>query len=412
MTVPTRPQSPRSVTIVGAGLAGHSAAKALRAQGFDGTLTVVGAEPHRPYDRPPLSKEFLLGILDESDLGLERAGEDLAADWRLATAATGLETVDDGPVLTTADGERIASDALIIATGSRVRTLPAHSNGMAGVHTVRTLDDAIALKTELRPGARLVVIGAGFIGAEIAGVARSLDLKVTVLEAAAAPLAVPLGVEAGTLVGSLHERNGVRLRCEVSVTGLVGTHRVTGVELVDGEVLPADIVVVGIGAVADTDWLTGSGVELGSGGVLCDHTGATRIPGVYAVGDCAAWFDPVLGWHRRIEHWTDSKDRGPVVAAALLGNTLPASVRAPYFWSDQYGVKIQFAGRRTGDEEFVVESGSMDDASMLAGYRRRGELTAVLAVGRQPDFARLRKSLATRMPHSEAAPSVEERMTA
>ncbi len=402
-----RPHSPRSVTVVGSGLAGHSTAKALRSNGYDGALTIVGAESHRPYDRPPLSKEFLLGILDESDLGLERAGEDLAADWRLETAAIGLETGADGPVVSTSDGGRIPSDAVIIATGSRVRMLPAHRNGVAGVHTVRTLDDAIALKTELRPGARLVVIGAGFIGAEIAGVARSLGLEVTVLEAAVAPLAVPLGAEAGRLVGSLHERNGVRLRCEVAVAGLTGRDRVTGVELVDGEVLPADIVVVGIGAVADTDWLTGSGVEVGSGGVLCDRVGATRVRGVYAVGDCAAWLDPVLGWHRRIEHWTDSKDRGPVVAAALLGNPLPESVRAPYFWSDQYGVKIQFAGRRTGDEEFVIESGSMDDASMLAGYRRRGKLTAVLAVGRQPDFARLRKSLVTHLPLP-----IDERMTA
>lgn len=395
--------APGSVTVIGAGLAGHSVAKALRAQGFDGRLSIVGAEQHRPYDRPPLSKEFLLGVLGADDLGLERLGEDLQADWHLGSSATRL-LPGDRHAIVLADGEQLISDAVVLATGSRVRRLPTR---LAGVHTVRTLDDAQALKDELVPGARLVVVGAGFIGAEIAGVAQSLGLQVTVLEGTDAPLSVPLGVEAGTLLGSLHERNGVGLRCQAMVARLTGTDRVTGVELVGGEVLPADIVVVGIGAVADTDWLADSGLELGSGGVLCDHTGATTLPGIYAVGDCAAWLDPVLGWHRRIEHWTDAKDRGPVVAAALLGTPLPATIRAPYFWSDQYGVKIQFAGRRSGDEEFKIESGSVEESSMLATYRRHGDLTAVLALGRQPDFMRLRKSLVVPMPPSADAQAAD-----
>lgn len=397
-------QAPESITVIGAGLAGHSVAKALRSQGFDGRLSIVGAEQHRPYDRPPLSKEFLLGVLGADELGLERIGEDLRADWRLGSSAIRLLPGDQHAVVL-ADGQQLISDAVVLATGSRVRRLP---TGLVGVHTVRTLDDAQALKDELVPGARLVVVGAGFIGAEIAGVAQSLGLQVTVLEATDAPLSVPLGVEAGALVGSLHERNGVGLRCQAMVAGLTGADRVTGVELVGGEVLPADIVVVGIGAVADTDWLAGSGLELGSGGVLCDHTGATTLPGIYAVGDCAAWLDPVLGWHRRIEHWTDAKDRGPVVAAALLGTPLPASIRAPYFWSDQYGLKIQFAGRRSGDEEFRIESGSVEESSMLATYRRDGDLTAVLALGRQPGFMRLRKSLVVPMPRPAHRPAADD----
>lgn len=400
--------APRSVTVVGAGLAGHSVAKAMRAQGFDGRLQMVGAEQHRPYDRTPLSKEFLLGILGADDLGLERAGEDLHADWHLGRAATGLVT-GERHTIELADGERLLSDAVVLATGSRVRRLPTN---LAGVHTVRTLGDAQALKDELKPGARLVVVGAGFIGAEIAGGAQSLGLEVTVLEASEAPLSMALGARAGALVGSLHGRNGVSLRSQSTVAGLIGTDRVTGVELDGGEVLAADVVVVGIGAVADTDWLAESGLELESGGVLCDHTGATAVPGVFAVGDCAAWFDPVLDRHHRVEHWTDAKDRGPVVASALLGLPLPATIRAPYFWSDQYGVKIQFAGRRSREDEFRVESGSVDESSMLATYRRDGELTAVLALGRQPEFMRLRKSLVVPMPPAADRPADHDVSTA
>lgn len=241
--------APRSVTVVGAGLAGHSTAKALRRLDFAGGITIIGDELLRPYDRPPLSKEFLAGTTTGAELALERGDEALGAQWLLGAHATGLDLASRTVNLD--DGRSITSDAVVIATGSRARRLP---GAPPGVHTVRTLADAAGLRAELRPGTRLVVIGAGFIGAEIASTARGLGVEVTVIEAAATPLAGPLGPEMGQVVAGLHARHGVRLMCGVPVAGLLGDARVTGVRLADGTETPADVVVAGIGA---TPRLTG-----------------------------------------------------------------------------------------------------------------------------------------------------------
>jgi NADPH-dependent 2,4-dienoyl-CoA reductase/sulfur reductase-like enzyme len=266
-----------------------------------------------------------------------------------------------------------------------------------GVHTVRTLADAAALRSELVPGIKLAVIGAGFIGAEIASTARGMGAEVTVIEAAATPLAVPLGPEMGLVVAGLHARHGVRLMCGVPVAGLLGDARVTGVLLADGTTVEADVVVAGIGAVPAVDWLDGSGIELAApefgGGVACDAVGATSAPGVYAVGDCSAWFDDVRGRHHRIEHWTDSRDRPAVMVAAMLGAPLTTPLRPPYFWSDQYGVKIQFAGRRHGDEELTIEAGSAETDDLLVVYRRAGDPVAVLGMNQPKLFTRWRRQL-------------------
>ena len=305
----------RSVTVVGGSLAGLSAARALRAAGFDGRVTVVGEERHRPYDRPPLSKELLSGRMSPADLALEAEDEELAVDWRLGERATALHSGDRAVEL--ADGTQLRSDGLVIATGARARSLPG-TEDVAGVHTLRTLDDGLALAAELRPGRRLVVIGAGFIGAEVASTAHQLGLSVTVLEAQEVPLAGPLGEPMGRVVAGLHEANGVRLLCGVGVhavhgsVGADGVRRVDRVELVDGRVLPADVVVVGVGAQPNVEWLAGSGVDLGNG-VHCDSRGATSVPGVVAVGDCASWYDPLSGRHRRVEHWTGALERPTAV---------------------------------------------------------------------------------------------------
>ncbi|MGW2832579.1 NAD(P)/FAD-dependent oxidoreductase [Streptomyces sp. NPDC001286] len=383
----------RTVAVVGASLAGLSAARSLRRQGYDGRLVVIGDETHRPYDRPPLSKEFLAGTLGEADLGLEAEGEDLAAEWLLGTRATGLDRTSRA--LRLADGREVRADGVVIATGAAARTLPG-SAGLAGVHTLRTLDDARALRDELARGGRLVVIGGGFVGAEVASTAYVLGLDVTVVEAAPTPLAGPLGETMGAVVSGLHADHGVRLLCGVGVKGLSGEERVDAVLLEDGRSVPADIVVVGVGARPCVEWLEGSGVALDNG-VKCGADGRTSLAGVVAVGDCANWYDPRAGAHRRVEHWTGARERPDAAVAALLagGAVEPGVPRPPYFWSDQYGVKIQFAGHAAGADSVTVEAGAVDDRDVLAVYRRAGEPVAVLGMNQPRLFTRWRKQLAS-----------------
>ena len=384
----------RTVAVVGASLAGLSAARSLRKQGYDGRLVVIGDEPHRPYDRPPLSKEFLAGTVSEADLLLEMDDEDLRAEWLLGARAVGLQVDGTERVLLLDGGREVRADGVVVATGAVARNLPG-TDGLAGVHTLRTLDDARALRDELALGGRLVVIGGGFIGAEVASTAYALGLDVTVIEAAPTPLAGPLGETMGQIVSALHEAHGVRLLCGAGVKGLSGEARVDAVLLEDGRTVPADMVVVGVGARPCVEWLEGSGVELDNG-VKCGADGRTSLAGVVAVGDCANWYDPQAGAHRRVEHWTGARERPEAAVAALLAwGAVEAGVpRPPYFWSDQYGVKIQFAGHAAGADSVTVEEGATGDRSFLAVYRRAGQPVAVLAMNQPRLFMRWRKQLA------------------
>ncbi|MFC8089991.1 NAD(P)/FAD-dependent oxidoreductase [Streptomyces sp. NPDC057301] len=385
----------RTVAVVGASLAGLSAARSLRKHGYDGRLVVIGDELHRPYDRPPLSKEFLAGTLGETELALETDDEDLRAEWLLGSRAVGLDRTERTVRL--ADGHEVRADGVVLATGAAARTLPG-SEGLSGVHTLRTLDDARALRDELARGGRLVVIGGGFIGAEVASTAYALGLDVTVVEVAPTPLAGPLGETMGAVVSALHADHGVRLLCGVGVKGLSGETRVDAVLLEDGRSLPADIVVVGVGASPCVQWLDGSGVELDNG-VKCGADGRTSLAGVVAVGDCANWYDPRVGFHRRVEHWTGARERPDAAVAALLagGAVAPGVPRPPYFWSDQYGVKIQFVGHAAGADSVTVEAGATDDRDVLAVYRRAGDPVAVLGMNQPRLFTRWRKQLAAAM---------------
>ncbi|WP_180686787.1 NAD(P)/FAD-dependent oxidoreductase [Streptomyces gossypiisoli] len=382
----------KTVAVVGASLAGLSAARSLRKQGYDGRLVVIGDEVHRPYDRPPLSKEFLAGTIGEADLALETDDEDLRAEWLLGTRATGLDRTDRAVRL--ADGRNVRADGIVIATGAAARTLPG-SEGLAGVHVLRTLDDARTLRDELTRGGRLVVIGGGFVGAEVASTAYALGLDVTVVEAAPTPLAGPLGETMGAVVTALHADHGVRLLCGVGVKGLSGERQVDAVLLQDGRSIPADIVVVGVGARPCVEWLEGSGVELDNG-VKCGADGRTSLAGVVAVGDCANWYDPRAGAHRRVEHWTGALERPAAAVATLLagGAVEPGVPRPPYFWSDQYGVKIQFVGHAAGADSVTIEEGSAEDRNVLAVYRRAGEPVAALGMNQPRLFTRWRKQLA------------------
>ncbi|TMR97799.1 NAD(P)/FAD-dependent oxidoreductase [Nonomuraea basaltis] len=403
--------------MVGASLAGLLTARALRKQGYEGRLVVIGEERHRPYDRPPLSKDFLKGAIDEADLALEGDGEDPRIEWRLGVAATGLDAASRR--ITLSDGTSLVADGIVIATGAAARRLPG-TEGLRGVHTLRTLDDARALRAELETGRRLVVIGGGFIGAEVAATARELGLGVTLVESGPAPLAGVVGLTMAQAIAARHEQRGVRLiggACVTEVTGTEradgmrpgggslpadgvrpgdGSLRADGVRLGDGTHLPADVVVVGIGAVPNTAWLRGSGVELGDG-VLCDEGGGTSVPGIVAAGDCAAWWDPAQGHHHRIEHWTGARQRAAVAAATLLsgGTARPEPARPAYFWSDQFDMKIQFIGRAGEADTVTVEEGDPAEGSFLAVYRQAARPVAVLGVNQVRLFTRWRRNMET-----------------
>ncbi|MFC3996698.1 NAD(P)/FAD-dependent oxidoreductase [Nocardiopsis sediminis] len=383
----------KAVTVVGASLAGLGAARALREQGFDGTLTVVGEEPHPPYDRPPLSKDFLLGKAGPADLALHDDHGDSGLDirWRLGTRATGLDPRRRAVLL--ADGSEVAGDGVVIATGATPRRLPG-PGPQAGVHVLRTLDDAEALRDDLAAGTpRVAVVGGSFIGAEIASSCSALGLEVTVIEAAPLPLAPVLGEEMAAHCTALHADAGVRLLCGTGVARLLGADRVTGVELADGRRIPADVVVVGIGVRPATGWLAGSGVDVDDG-VVCDSGCRTSVPGVVAAGDVARLPAPG-GGSARAEHWSNASDQPAVAVRNLLaGATVQDYRRTPYFWSDQYGVRIQFAGAaRPGDTVRVVD-GAPADRSFAAVYERDGAVTAAIALNRPRPFTRLRRTIA------------------
>ncbi|GAA3395477.1 NAD(P)/FAD-dependent oxidoreductase [Cryptosporangium minutisporangium] len=376
------------VVIVGASLAGWSVARSLRSAGFGGAIDLIGDEPHRPYDRPPLSKAYLAGDLDLDGISLLVPDEDVPVTWHLGVPAVSLRD----RTVALADGTSITGDAVVIATGTSPRSLPAAA-GLRGVHTLRSTDDADALRAAFVPGARVVVIGAGFIGSEVASTASKLGASVTVLDAAAEPMAHVFGPSMAAVVTSLHGLNGVSLLTGVSVAGLSSADgAVSGVVLADGRELPADVVVVGIGVAPAVSWLADSGVALDNG-VVVDAAGRTSVPGVWACGDVARYPSVRGGGLIRVEHWTHAREHGAAVASGLLGTPVEYDP-VPYVWSEQYGVMIQFAGFvRPGDSVEVVD-GDPGEHRFVATYRRDGRLVAVLGARIPRTFVRLRRELA------------------
>jgi 3-phenylpropionate/trans-cinnamate dioxygenase ferredoxin reductase subunit len=387
----------RTVIVVGASLAGLHAAEALRDQGFDGRLIIVGDELHRPYDRPPLSKGFLLGACGRHDIRLRSREQEhgLAAEWLLGRRAVALHPGECAVQLS--DGTRLAGDGVVIATGARPRTLPgaAHPDG---VHTLRTVDDAIALRAALAAAGHVAIVGAGFIGSEVAASCRKLGRHVTVIEADHIPMRRQLGPAIGRLCAGLHRDHGVNVELGVGVERLLGTQRVAGLRLTDGRALAADIVVVAIGVEPAVDWLAGSGIALDNG-VLTDAGCATSVPHVVAVGDVANQNNPFTGGRVRVEHWTNAIEQAATAARTLLtGLSAPGAAKPPYFWSDQYDVRIQFAGHtRPGDDAVIVE-GDPERRAFAAIYRRDGTDVAVLAMNHPKQFGRLRRTLQPATP--------------
>jgi 3-phenylpropionate/trans-cinnamate dioxygenase ferredoxin reductase component len=378
-----------AVVVVGASLAGLRAAEELRHRGFGGRLTVVGDEEHRPYDRPPLSKQVLAGSwdLDRIELTVGGAGglDGLDVDWRLGTRATGLDSA--GRRVTLAGGEELPYEGLVIATGARPRSLPG-TGELAGVHTLRTLDDCLAVRADLDAGAgRVVVVGAGFIGSEVAATCRGRGCEVTVLEALPVPLGRALGDEMGSVMGELHRDHGVAVRLGVGVAGIEGAGRVERVRLADDSVVEADLVVVGIGVTPNTGWLEGSGLALDDG-VVCDAT-TRAAPGIVAAGDVARWPSHRFGELMRVEHWDNAIAMGEHAARRLLDDLADAAAPpgepydpVPWFWSDQYDRKIQLAGRSSDADEVRVVDGSVEERRFVALYRRGDRLVGALAMNR------------------------------
>ncbi|GAA1251703.1 FAD-dependent oxidoreductase [Kitasatospora nipponensis] len=364
------------MVVVGAGMAGVQCAVALREGGWRGPVSLVGAEPHRPYDRPPLSKDVLLGKLEHTafDLDFEQLGVELLTGRRATPLEPGVLHTDAGP---------LPHEHLVLATGAAPIRLP----GAAGERVLRTVHDALALRDALGPTARLVQVGAGWIGAECASAARLLGCEVTVLEAAGAPLAGALPAELTAPMERWYAEAGVELRLGTAVAAV----EPDGVLLADGGRVPADEVLVGIGARPDTGWLAGSGVALeASGAVLVDAALRTSLPGVLAAGDCVSYPSARFGERVTVQHWDHALHSGRAAAASLLG-TGGGYDPVPYFWSQQFGRMVQYAGRHAGGDRLVWRGSPREPAWTALWLRGEGVLVAALTVDRPRDLAQARR---------------------
>ncbi len=380
------------LVVVGASLAGLRAVEAARKAGHEGPITLIGAERHLPYDRPPLSKDFLAATEDGGEPARpyfrdeEYLTDGLGVELLLGAPATHLDTV--ARVVHVSD-RQVPYDALVIATGADARTIPA-STHLAGVYAVRSLDDSVAVRAALDAGARTVVIGAGFIGSEVASSAQKRGVDVTIVEALPTPLVRATGTEMGHAIASLHARNGTTLLCGNGVASIEGTDRVERVVLTDGTVLPADLVIVGIGVSPNVGWLEGSGLTVDNG-IVCDEHLFTGVPGVYAAGDVASWHNPTLDRRQRMENWTAAAEQGAAAARNALDpdNAKPYGT-VPYFWSDWYDVRIQFVGAPEADEVRLVEGDVDAGGRWVALYREGDRLIGALTVNGQTEIMKYR----------------------
>ena len=392
---------PDRIVVVGASLAGLRVVESLRRQGYAGPITALGAESEPPYDRPPLSKQFLVDDWDEQKLALARDGiEKLEADWRLGRRAVGLDP--ERLCVELEGGTSVEGEAIVIATGARARRLP-FGRELAGVLELRTLEDARRLRAALASQPRVVIVGAGFIGMELAASCRQKGLEVAVVEPLAAPLVRGLGSVLGERVADRHRAEGVVFHLEQGVEGFESddSGHVKAVRLSGGERLEADLVVVGIGAVPATEWLEGAGVEL-ENGVLCDATGATTRNGVYALGDCARWENPRYPERPRFEHWTSAVEQAEVVAERILHGKAGPFAPIPYVWTDQFDLRIAIAGEIREGDEMHVGQGALEDDRFLALFGREGRLVAAVGFKRPRPLLACRRKMAEGLSFADA----------
>jgi NADPH-dependent 2,4-dienoyl-CoA reductase/sulfur reductase-like enzyme len=392
------------VIVVGSSLAGLRASETLRVGGYAGRITMINAENVAPYDRPPLSKRFLSDNWDDERIAL-RKGDDLQSlniEFKNGVEATSLHT--DTKMVALSNGEQLTYDGLIIATGCRVRALPGQPSA-DNVVMLRTLKDAHQLRGQLVPNAKVLVIGAGFIGLEVASTAKNLGCDVTVLEGLPAPLIRGLGEQMGSAFAEFHRGKGVDVRCNVKVAGFVeNAGRVTAV-VVNGENVDADVVVVGVGVTPNTEWLEGSGLTLDNG-IVCDAYLNVGAKDVFAAGDVVRWPNAAVGDSdapelMRIEHWTNAVEQGVAAANNLLasssGNAMTPFESVPFFWSDQFEKRIQFMGRSHAEDEVEIITGSMDEGKLIAAYGHGGRLCGVLGLS-MPKPVMLSKAILAAKP--------------
>ena len=382
----------KRIVIVGGGLAAARTAEQLRRSAFDGSITIVSAEGHLPYDRPPLSKQVLRSELDDVTLKPREFYDDNNITLTLGSAVRSLDT--GAQTVTLDDGSQLEYDEVVIATGLVPRRIPSFP-ALPGIHVLRSFDESMALREEAGAARRAVVIGAGFIGCEVAASLRGLGVDVVMVEPQPEPLASVLGEQIGALVSRLHRAEGVDVRTGVGVDSVTGQDRVEKVALTDGSEVDTDLVVVGIGSRPATDWLEGSGVEVDNG-VVCDRVGRTNAPHVWALGDVASWQN-ATGHQARVEHWSNVAEQARVLVPSLLGQELPSNlVVVPYFWSDQYDIKIQCLGEPEADD--VVHLVEDDGRKFLAYYERDGVVAGVVGGGMPGPVMKTRGKIAAGAP--------------
>ncbi|MCW3007861.1 MAG: FAD-dependent pyridine nucleotide-disulfide oxidoreductase [Solirubrobacterales bacterium] len=385
----------RTVAIIGASLAGANAAVTLRDEGFDGEILLVGEEPELPYERPPMSKQYLSGeqpfestLIHPAELYRERDIE-----LRLGTSVTAVDARERAVVL--ADGSRLRADAILVATGARSRRPPIPGLELAGIHDLRSRADADALRGEIAPGRRAVIAGMGFIGCEVASVLRAAGVDVVAIEASSTPLERVLGPEVGRVIADMHAEHGVELVLGEGVQSFEGEDRVRAVRTTTGRVVECDFVVAGFGAQPNVEFLEGTGVELANG-VVVDAFCRSSVEGIYAAGDVALHEHPLFGEHIRVEHWRNAIRQGAAAARSILGKGTSYD-ELHWFWSDQYDTNIQFIGHHHDWDELVVR-GSLQERRFVAFYVKDGVPQSAVAVNMARDLRRATELLRARQP--------------
>jgi 3-phenylpropionate/trans-cinnamate dioxygenase ferredoxin reductase subunit len=384
-----------TIVVVGGGLAGATAAVTLREEGFEGRLVLVGAEAGLPYERPPLSKEYLRGEkpLERFLVRAPEVYESLGVELRPGVSVTRLEPATRDALLD--DGDRLRYDRLLLCTGGRNRRFPIPGLDLEGVHDLRTVANADRIREEARPGRRAVVVGLGFIGSEVAAALRALGVDVAAVEVFSTPLERVLGEGVGGVIAELHRERGVELVLGEGVQAFEGAGRVERVVTSAGRVLECDFAVVGLGIEPAVELAEGTAVDVDNGIVVDEYCRAS-VQGIYAAGDVANHFHPLFGRRIRVEHWLNAIDQGAAAARSMLGKGEPYA-EVPWFWSDQYDANLQYAGHHTGWDELVVR-GSLAERKFAAFYVTGGVVDAVVALDQGREVQRAKRLIASRAP--------------